>query len=184
MLKGWGAQKAFEALDFNEFEAVEWLNWPPVNVIVLDCEWFVRVVEVEHLSDAEAIAFAVADNRTAQLAEPDNAQLAKLLMGVKGQGDGSLLAAGYSDEQLAGLLGQFSSNADIDYDKEWEGMPEFDQPDDLPHQSILVHFPTPDDIKAFFKLINQPFTERTRFIYYPELIVESQKRFAVIDDEP
>ena len=104
MLKGWGGPKAFEALGFDEMGAVEWLNWPPENVIDQDGEWFVKFVNVDHLTDAEAIAFAVADNRTAQLAEPDNAQLAKLLIGVQGQGDGLLLAAGYSDEQLAGLV--------------------------------------------------------------------------------
>jgi len=50
----------------------------------------------------------------------------------------------------------------------WKGMPEFDQKDLSPHQSILVHFQNPEGREALSKLIDRNLTPRTQSIWYPK----------------
>jgi len=49
----------------------------------------------------------------------------------------------------------------------WQGMPEYCQQDLMPAESIKVHFRNSDDRRAFSRLVNQPITENTRYIWYP-----------------
>jgi len=56
----------------------------------------------------------------------------------------------------------------IDYDKEWEGMPEFKQDDKMPHRQIIVSFDNEDDIENFSTLLNQNITEKTKSLWYPK----------------
>lgn len=48
---------------------------PPTNIIVEKGRWFVPVIALDHLSDDEATAFAIADNRTSDLGEYDDESL-------------------------------------------------------------------------------------------------------------
>ncbi len=50
----------------------------------------------------------------------------------------------------------------------WQGMPEFNQEDQTPWQSIKVHFACRDDRKAFEKAIGQSTTDKTQSVWYPE----------------
>lgn len=50
----------------------------------------------------------------------------------------------------------------------WKGMPEFDQADLSPRKSILVHFETLADLKAFSELVGQRLTPNTQSIWFPE----------------
>ena len=75
----------------------------PVNIIVDGAEWMVPVITVNHLSEAEATAFAIADNRLPTLGEDDLSQLSALLQEV--QNEVGLEGTGYSDNDLAALLG-------------------------------------------------------------------------------
>jgi len=59
-------------------------------------------------------------------------------------------------------------NNNIDYDKEWQGMPEFHQEDLTGYQSIHVHFKTKEDVISFAELIDQKITDKTRAIWFPE----------------
>ena len=56
----------------------------------------------------------------------------------------------------------------IDYDKEWEGMPEFKQDDKMPHRQIIVSFDNEDDVENFSTLLNQNITEKTKSLWYPK----------------
>lgn len=56
----------------------------------------------------------------------------------------------------------------IDYDKEWEGMPEFEQDDLGPMKTIKVHFATQGDIDAFAEIVSHPITDKTIYIWYPK----------------
>jgi len=68
------------------------------------------------------------------------------------------------------------------WESEWQDMPEFIQDDLTPMQSILVHFKTEDDRLAFAKLLNQTITEKTKFIWYPELKAENLLKFSCEDE--
>jgi hypothetical protein len=56
----------------------------------------------------------------------------------------------------------------VDYEKEWEGMPEFEQEDLKPVKQILVSFKTMDDYEAFQELIGQKLSEKAKYVWYPK----------------
>jgi hypothetical protein len=56
----------------------------------------------------------------------------------------------------------------IDFEKEWQGMPEFEQNDLSPMKSIKINFACLADIDAFSELIGQKITDKTRSIWYPK----------------
>jgi hypothetical protein len=70
-----------------------------------------------------------------------------------------------------------------EWETEWVGMPEFDQPANKPFSKILVRFETEDDLNEFSELIGQKLTPRTKSIWHPQLIrgKDSHKRY--VDDE-
>ena len=51
--------------------------------------------------------------------------------------------------------------------KEWEGMPEFDNPAKA-YKSIMVHFENKDNYLEFCELIKQALTEKSTSCWYPE----------------
>jgi hypothetical protein len=51
---------------------------------------------------------------------------------------------------------------------QWQGMPEFNQQDQMPWQSIKVHFRNREDQQAFARLVGQTVTDNTRSIWYPQ----------------
>lgn len=50
---------------------------------------------------------------------------------------------------------------------EWDGMPEFNNTDQRPHQSVIVHFKTAADVQHFARLVGQKLTAKSRFLWYP-----------------
>jgi len=57
----------------------------------------------------------------------------------------------------------------IDYDAEWEGMPEFKQDDLSAVKQIIVSFATLNDYEDFQKVIGQQLTEKTKSIWHPKV---------------
>jgi hypothetical protein len=55
----------------------------------------------------------------------------------------------------------------IDFNKEWEGMPEYDN-SARAIKTLYVHFETEDDVKDFSNLIGQKVDDKTKYIWYPE----------------
>lgn len=51
----------------------------------------------------------------------------------------------------------------------WQGMPEFSQPDGGPFRTIKMHFKDQGAVNAFVKLIGQKLTDRTKWVWYPEV---------------
>lgn len=74
----------------------------PLGIAVEDGKWMVPTVDVSQLSWTKAKAYALADNRTAQLADEDPLRLSELLQEVKMEG--LLDAVGYTDEDLDEFL--------------------------------------------------------------------------------
>lgn len=55
----------------------------------------------------------------------------------------------------------------IDFEKEWEGMPEFENKDLSAFRTIIVHFKSQKDVDDFAQLINQKFSEKAKYIWFP-----------------
>lgn len=51
---------------------------------------------------------------------------------------------------------------------EWKGMPEFEQKDFMPWQTVKVHFRNREDRTKFAELIGQKLTDQTQFVWYPK----------------
>ena len=113
------------------------------------------------LETEEGRRAAYALNRTAQLSIDWNPEqvAADLQAGLNLDG----LFQDWELEYLGGV-----EAGDIDPEAEWVGMPEYNQEDQAPVRSLIVHFLTDEDAEAFSKLIGQKFSDKTRFIYFPE----------------
>jgi len=70
----------------------------------------------------------------------------------------------------------FWSNDDLGvnppWEEEWQGMPEFQMQDLSPVKSLIVHFATWDDMKAFAELVEQHLLKTTQSIWFPEAGIE------------
>lgn len=91
-----------------------------------------------------------------------------------GRWDFDALANGWGDLPLVDWGVKMIEYKD-DPEAEWKGMPEFEQQDKSAYQSIHVHFAFQEDVRDFAGLIGQVITEKTRSIWYPELIPEKQQ---------
>ncbi len=56
---------------------------------------------------------------------------------------------------------------DFDYEKEWEGMPEFIAEDLKAIASVTVNFLTVEDMNAFSELVGRRITFQTKSILFP-----------------
>jgi len=55
------------------------------------------------------------------------------------------------------------------WEKEWKGMPEFIQENLMPVRTLFVHFKDQADVGRFSRLLNQPITPDTKYIWYPKV---------------
>ena len=71
-----------------------------------------------------------------------------------------------------------------EWKKEWQNMPEFEQKDLTPIQSILVHFESRKDVEEFAKLVDQFLTPETKSIWFPKMTLEkiTNKRYVAKDE--
>lgn len=121
-------------------------------------------VEEEH-----ANRIMLADNRTNDIASYDEAGLAALLtelnesIGLEG--------TGYLQTDLDLLL-EGASVDEVDPMEEWTGMPEFEMQDKTAFKSIIIHCKDQKSIDSFSKVIGQTITDKTRMLWYPEMIIE------------
>lgn len=123
--------------------------------------------------EAKARAFAISDNRTAELSEWDWKELAAQLAEV-----GSL-HVGFDEHEVARIMAaadSFTPTAET----EWEGMPEFEVEDQRAVRQILVSFAKEEDVARFAEVIGQGITDKTRYLWFPEAVREAMmdKRYA------
>ena len=136
-------------------EAAKRLEWTHLAVV--------RFADVE-----KARAFAIADNRTAELSSWDTEILAETLRELR-DGDFDIDDVGFSSLELDRMLDvRGADGKPLDPKEEWKGMPEFDQPDRMAERRLIVNFRSEADVAAFCKLIGQQLTEKTRSIWFPE----------------
>ena len=100
---------------------------PPEHIEVdADGEWLVPVTDVTHLDRMQAQAFAIADNRTRDLATADDAALAALLQEVANTDAALLAATGYDGDDLDALL-EALGEVKPDWAAAMDGLPEGDR---------------------------------------------------------
>jgi ParB-like chromosome segregation protein Spo0J len=86
-------------------EAAKRLGWDSIECVKTD------------LKGSDAIAYAIADNRTAELAEWDSDILAAQLSGLLTDDEALANAAGFSAEEIEAMLGDLADPTEIDEDE-------------------------------------------------------------------
>jgi ParB-like chromosome segregation protein Spo0J len=124
----------------------------------------VPCLEASHLNESQKQAYIIADNKLALNADWDYENL-RIELNKLIDIDFDTDVLGFSEIEVMNIL-----NMDIDTDAfdEWDGMPEFDQPDAKSFRHCIVHFESEDDAKEFFSLIGQPDTGKTKSIWHPQ----------------
>jgi hypothetical protein len=125
----------------------------------------VPVLELSHLSETQKKAYILADNQIALNANWD-LDILRFEMDDLQATDLNVDLIGFDDEFLT-LINLDIEQGDIDFNAEWEGMPEFDQEDQLSFRNIIIHFDNNEDIKEFAKLLGQTITDKTKSMWYP-----------------
>jgi ParB-like chromosome segregation protein Spo0J len=115
------------------------------------------------LKGSDAIAYAIADNRTSELAEWDSDVLAAQLNGLLADDEVLLLASGFTQAELYAMIGEVASIED----ELNEGLPDYDG-SPVGSSTIIVHFATPEDRCSFSRVLNVKVTEKAKFVWYPE----------------
>jgi len=166
---------------FEDFGQVETIAIGPENEIY-NGHQRLNVLMKQHGGDYE-IECRQSDRA---LTEKEREKLTVFLhKGAAGEWDWDILANEFEMDDLLdwgfekyelGIPGE-----DIDYDKEWEGMPEFEQEDLTSMKSIIVHFANQGDIDTFSELVEQKITEKTRSIWFPK--AEILKSMLIVEDE-
>ena len=125
----------------------------------------VPCIRLGHLSETQKRAYIIADNKLALNAGWDD-ELLKLELTEIGEAGYDLDLLGFTAGELSTLFLQ----GETDPDAEWEGMPEFDQPDKNSWRQLIVHFECQSDLDEFSRLIGQKLTDKTKGIWHPEQI--------------
>ena len=127
-------------------EAAKALNWDEITITEVPSDW-----------DTEtAKAYAIADNRSSELAEWDFQNLYETLAELT-EAD-ALEYTGFSQAEFDELQRQIEGTTEGQFDRnaEWVGMPEFEQPNKNSYFHTVIHFTNEENANAFFDLINRP----------------------------
>lgn len=129
----------------------------------------VPVIVKKGLTEQQKHAYVIADNRLAENAGWDKELLSLELTELDGA-DFDLDLLGFEDWELKSLL---DTDEPLDPTEEWKGMPEFNQQDKTSFRAIVVHFKGPQQLEEFKALVKQKITDNTRYIWFPEIEIET-----------
>jgi hypothetical protein len=107
------------------YQAMKALGWKHVDIVRT------------HLKGAEATAFAIADNRTAELATWDDAALMQQLKAIAAEDETLRDAAGYDAKELEAMAQDVTTQADNPYTAKME-LPIYQPTGDCPPVSALM----------------------------------------------
>lgn len=127
----------------------------------------VPVALADNLSDAQIKAFRLLANQSASWAEWDVDLLRIELTDLKLEGY-DLQLTGFEDVQLVSFLSGVN-----DVNGQWTGMPEYEQENKKAFRTIPVHFKDQQAVDKFAKGIRQKITDDTRFVWFPEIEIET-----------
>lgn len=135
------------------------------------------------LKGSEATAYAIADNRTAELAEWDDVGLAEQLRALQSE-DIDLTAVGFEAGEVDAMLERMAGEIVDDPAGEWGGMPEFQHEDQESAFKAIVHFANEVDMRGFEELVGQVIPTNTRAIWHPKQERAVVKGSGYVSDEP
>lgn len=134
---------------------------PKETVPVLDCTGW---------TEAQRKAYILADNKLALNAGWDYELLAVELDELR-DFNFDIDLVGFQTQELNALIGTPIlppiAPGKTDAGEEYKGMPEFNQGDETAHRRIVVNFANDSDVADFFLKIGQPYTDKTRSIWFP-----------------
>lgn len=134
-----------------------------------------RIIGLKHLNitrlnidsnSQEALKILITNNELTKSAEVDDRKLSEILKELK-QSIG-LSGTGYDDMKLANLLMVTRPAGEIknlNQALEWVGMPDYEATIDP--LKLTVSFENEKDKAAFFKLVKQKYTEKTKSVWFP-----------------
>lgn len=138
----------------------------------------VPVMEAVGWTAKQIRAYRLADNQLALNAAWD----IKLFAAELGELTDVAALVGFSAAELQNIMLD-REYGPTDPNAEWEGMPEFSHLDKRAFRSVVFHFKTREDLNAFAAFIGRPLTEKTRFVWWPEIEIETYADKAYVDDE-
>lgn len=138
-------------------EAARSLGWTHIDIVR------------SPLAGSEATAYAIADNRTAELAEWDDAALAEQLQALNSE-DFDLAAVGFDMAEVEAMMDRIAGEIVDDPAGEWKGMPSCENSDVTAFRTLNVHFETAEAVADFAVKIGQTFSDDAKWIWHPELI--------------
>lgn len=122
------------------------LGWNQIQAVQVPEEWDMAKIK----------AYAIADNRSGELAEWDLPQLNEQISELKEYGY-QLEDIGFNKKDLETLMRLADAkNGSTDPYAEWVGMPEYDQENLTAAYKVTVNFKSEADAVAFFEFIDRP----------------------------
>lgn len=123
----------------------------------------VPCIRLGHLTDTQRRAYILADNRLAEIGGGWDEEMLKLeLADLKGNLNFDDI--GWNAAEIDKLLasGELAASPEI----EWEGMPDYEGLEPC-FKKVWVNFDREEDVAAFFGLLKQSYTEKTKSIWFP-----------------
>ena len=125
-------------------------------------------IHIANLNKDQLKAYRIADNRVNQESEWNYQLLHNELKDLINE-DYNMFTLGFEGLELDNIINADSfSTKWLDQMKEWKNMPEFSHDDKTPYKRIVINFETKKDVDAFFKLIKQEYTDKTRYVNIPK----------------
>jgi hypothetical protein len=115
-------------------------------------------------SEAQKNAYRIADNKLTENGQW-NMSLLRLEVADLAQFKFDMSLLGFSAAELKAFT--WPGQEVEDPTGEWAGMPEFDQQDKMPFRTIWVHFETQEAVDEFSRLVEQTFTAKTKYMWFP-----------------
>jgi len=141
------------------------------ETLTKDEEAMIPFVKVDVSENEERTILASFDPITG-LATYDREALDALLREVS-TGEAAL------QEMLAGLAAKEGLIPVDDPNELWQGMPEFNQQEEKPFRSLIVHIHSQEDVDTFARLVDQSITDKTKFINFPYIEPVDLKQYVV-----
>ncbi len=140
----------------HRLEACKEMGFKTVPVVILD------------INDANAKKLTIIANETRGRAE--KVSLSQLVAEIAEELDAHELMLGmpYYEDEFENMIGEGVTAGDLSPEKEWQGMPEFENKNGYGWKQLVVHFETEEDFTEFQKRIGQKLTEKTKSIWFPE----------------
>jgi hypothetical protein len=123
--------------------------------------------------------YAYRDNRTSEVSLTWDANV--IAADVEAGFD---LSHMFHDWEIDSLVGKALTEIDPSHAAElWQGMPEFDNPGEKPFHSLILHFKTEADMKAFAELTSQVVNKTTKYLYYPKQEIDNWAKYQIQSED-